>query len=168
MILISNQPVRLWTVTSHSVMKRKGKRLLILKMLFQYLKNGKRYVIPCCLFYRKIQLIMSCRSNRRILLNVSTALAVFLVSPKWTAGLLEGLRKSSVAMAILGFAAVMRPRLPSLIRSESGTPWCWYCLATETTKRRFAVTNLFFASSPFFPPFLIIWANSTSWSGVIL
>jgi hypothetical protein len=41
-------------------------------------------------------------------------------------------------------------------------------LATETTKRRFAVTNLFFASSPFFPPFLIIWANSTSWSGVIL
>ena len=122
MILISNQPVRLWTVTSHSVMKRKGKRLLILKMLFQYLKNGKRYVIPCCLFCRKIQLIMSCRSNRRILLNVSTALAVFLVSPKWTAGLLEGLRKSSVAMAILGFAAVMRPRLPSLIRSESGTP----------------------------------------------
>lgn len=61
-------------------------------------------------------------SFRRILLNVSTALAVFLVSPKWTAGLLEGLRKSSVAMAILGFAAVMRPRLPSLIRSESGTP----------------------------------------------
>ena len=36
----------------------------------------------------------------------STALAVFLVSPKWTAGLLEGLRKSSVAMAILGFVAV--------------------------------------------------------------
>ena len=40
----------------------------------------------------------------------------------------------------------MRPRLPSLIRSESETPWFWYFLATETTKRRLERTSLSSAS----------------------
>src|SRR3989475_7153625 len=33
-------------------------------------------------------------------------------------------------------AARIRPRLPSLIKSESDTPWFWYFLATDTTDRK--------------------------------
>ena len=43
-------------------------------------------------------------------------------------------------------AARIRPRLPSLIRSESDTPWFWYFFATETTKRRLERTSLSSAS----------------------
>ena len=43
-------------------------------------------------------------------------------------------------------AARIRPRLPSLIRSASDTPWFWYFLATETTKRRLLRTSLSSAS----------------------
>ena len=45
------------------------------------------------------------------------------------------------------WAARMRPRLPSLIRSASDTPWFWYFLATETTKRRLLRTSLSSASA---------------------
>src|SRR5688500_17981819 len=34
------------------------------------------------------------------------------------------------------FAALIKPRLPSLIRSGRLRPWFWYCFATDTTKRR--------------------------------
>src|SRR5207249_7542417 len=40
------------------------------------------------------------------------------------------------------WAARIRPRLPSLIKSESDTPWFWYFLATETTNRRLERTSL--------------------------
>ncbi len=43
-------------------------------------------------------------------------------------------------------AALMRPRLPSLMRSGRLSPWFWYCLATDTTKRRLAFVNLSNAS----------------------
>ena len=45
------------------------------------------------------------------------------------------------------WAARIRPRLPSLIRSASDTPWFWYFLATETTKRRLLRTSLSSASA---------------------
>src|SRR5512134_97769 len=47
------------------------------------------------------------------------------------------------------WAARMRPRFPSLIRSARETPWFWYFLATETTKRRLLRTSLSRASSSF-------------------
>jgi len=43
-------------------------------------------------------------------------------------------------------AARMRPRLPSLIRSASDTPWFWYFFATDTTNRRLERTSLSSAS----------------------
>src|SRR5689334_4509109 len=61
-------------------------------------------------------------------------------------------------------AARIRPRLPSLIRSESETPWFWYFLATLTTKRRFDRTSLSSASASLR---LMRWASSTSSSRVI-
>ena len=64
-------------------------------------------------------------------------------------------------------AALISPMFPSSIRSVRVSPWCWYCLATETTKRRLAVTNLSFARSPSGPPFLIFWASSISSSILI-
>src|SRR5213080_3599621 len=45
------------------------------------------------------------------------------------------------------WAARIRPRLPSLIKSERETPWFWYFLATETTNRRFERTSLSSATS---------------------
>src|SRR5215218_3108615 len=39
-------------------------------------------------------------------------------------------------------AARMRPMFPSLIRSDSDTPWFWYFFATATTKRRFERTSV--------------------------
>ena len=62
------------------------------------------------------------------------------------------------------WAALMRPRLPSLMRSGRLSPWFWYCLATETTKRRFALVSFSNAS---WSPSLIFRANSTSSSAVI-
>src|SRR5438128_7160529 len=62
------------------------------------------------------------------------------------------------------WAARIRPRLPSLIRSESDTPWFWYFLATDTTKRRFERTSLSSASSS---PCLIRCASVTSSSRVM-
>src|SRR6059036_3859014 len=62
------------------------------------------------------------------------------------------------------WAARIRPRLPSLIRSESDTPWFWYFLATDTTKRRFERTSLSSASASLC---LIRWARVTSSSRVI-
>ena len=59
-------------------------------------------------------------------------------------------------------AALIRPILPSSIKSVKVSPWCWYCFATDTTKRKLAVTSLFFALSPSGPPFLIFWASSIS------
>src|SRR5260370_19220042 len=62
------------------------------------------------------------------------------------------------------WAARISPRLPSLMRSESDTPWFWYFFATETTKRRLERTNLSSASSF---PCLMRWASDTSSSRVI-
>jgi hypothetical protein len=62
------------------------------------------------------------------------------------------------------WAALIKPRLPSLIRSGSERPWFWYCLATETTKRRLAFVK---RSSAFWSPCLINVANRTSSSGVM-
>jgi len=45
------------------------------------------------------------------------------------------------------WAARMRPRLPSLMRSARETPWFWYFLATETTNRRLERTSLSSASA---------------------
>src|SRR5688500_7613474 len=45
------------------------------------------------------------------------------------------------------------------MRSESETPWFWYFLATETTKRRLLRTSLSSASSS---PIRIRWARRTS------
>ena len=38
-------------------------------------------------------------------------------------------------------AALISPKLPSLIKSGKLKPWFWYCLATDTTKRRLARVN---------------------------
>src|SRR5213593_3606081 len=57
------------------------------------------------------------------------------------------------------WAARIRPRLPSLIKSERETPWFWYFLATETTNRRFERTSLSSASASLC---LIRWASVTS------
>src|SRR5687767_4533582 len=57
------------------------------------------------------------------------------------------------------WAARIRPRFPSLMRSESETPWFWYFLATETTKRRLLRTSLSSASAS---PSRIRWARRTS------
>src|SRR5690349_9197279 len=62
------------------------------------------------------------------------------------------------------WAARISPRLPSLIKSESDTPWFWYFLATDTTKRRFERTSLSSASSS---PRLIRCARVTSSSRVM-
>src|SRR2546430_11291279 len=62
------------------------------------------------------------------------------------------------------WAARIRPRLPSLIRSERETPWFWYFLATETTNRRLERTSLSSASASLC---LIRWASVTSSSRVI-
>src|SRR6185503_4312343 len=62
------------------------------------------------------------------------------------------------------WAARIRPRLPSLIRSARLTPWFWYFFATETTKRRLLRTSLSRDSSQ---PVRIDWASSTSSSRVI-
>src|SRR2546425_525833 len=61
-------------------------------------------------------------------------------------------------------AARIRPRLPSLIKSESDTPWFWYFLATDTTNRRLDRTSLSSASGSCC---LIRWASATSSSRVI-
>ena len=46
----------------------------------------------------------------------------------------------------------MRPTFPSLIKSDSSTPWFWYFFATDTTNRRFERTILSRASrSPPYP-----------------
>src|SRR6202008_1728619 len=62
-------------------------------------------------------------------------------------------------------AAFIKPRLPSLIRSLRDKPWCWYCLATDTTKRRFDLTSF---SSARWSPIWIFWASVVSSSGVII
>src|SRR2546428_10357225 len=62
------------------------------------------------------------------------------------------------------WAARIRPRLPSLIKSESETPWFWYFLATETTNRRFESTSWSSASASLC---LTRWAGVTSSSRVI-
>ena len=50
-------------------------------------------------------------------------------------------------------AALISPKLPSLIRSGRVNPWFWYCLATETTNRKFALVNF---SSAIWSPALIL------------
>ena len=60
-------------------------------------------------------------------------------------------------------AALIRPRLPSLMRSGRLRPWFWYCFATETTKRRFARVSF---SSATGSPLRMRCASSTSSSGV--
>ena len=62
------------------------------------------------------------------------------------------------------WAALMSPKLPSLIKSGRVSPWFWYCLATDTTKRRLALVSF---SSATWSPALIRCANSTSSSAVI-
>ena len=44
--------------------------------------------------------------------------------------------------------ACIRPRLPSWIRSSSGSPNAWYFLAIDTTRRRLDCTKVRCASSP--------------------
>ena len=62
------------------------------------------------------------------------------------------------------FAAFTKPKLPSFIKSDNFKPCPWYCLATETTNLKFALTS---ASKAFEFPALIFSASSTSSSAVI-
>ncbi len=62
------------------------------------------------------------------------------------------------------WAARMRPRFPSLMRSLRLTPWFWYFLATDTTNRRLLRTSL---SSDSSSPALMRIASSTSSSLLI-
>ena len=62
------------------------------------------------------------------------------------------------------FAALIKPKLPSLIKSPRVKPWFWYCLATDTTKRRFVFVK---RSNAAWSPSLIFCANITSSSAVI-
>ena len=55
---------------------------------------------------------------------------------------LKPLRQSNFSTACI------RPRLPSWMRSSSGSPEAWYFLAIDTTRRRFDCTNWRSASSP--------------------
>ena len=55
---------------------------------------------------------------------------------------LKPLRQSNFSTACI------RPRLPSWMRSSSGSPDAWYFLAIDTTRRRFDCTNWRSASSP--------------------
>ena len=55
---------------------------------------------------------------------------------------LKPLRQSNFSTACIS------PRLPSWMRSSSGSPDAWYFLAMETTSRRFDCTNWRSASSP--------------------
>ena len=55
---------------------------------------------------------------------------------------LKPLRQSNFSTACI------RPRLPSWMRSRSGSPDAWYFLAIETTSRRFDCTNVRSAVSP--------------------
>ena len=55
---------------------------------------------------------------------------------------LKPLRQSNFSTACI------RPRLPSWMRSSSGSPDAWYFLAIDTTSRRFDCTNWRSASSP--------------------
>ena len=61
-------------------------------------------------------------------------------------------------------AALISPRLPSLIRSGRLRPWFWYCFATDTTNLRFALVSF---SRAAWSPFLMRWASSTSSSTVM-
>jgi hypothetical protein len=61
-------------------------------------------------------------------------------------------------------AALIRPKFPSLIKSGKLKPWFWYCLATDTTKRKLARVNL---SRALWSPSRILRANTTSSSAVI-
>ena len=61
-------------------------------------------------------------------------------------------------------AAVIRPMLPSLMRSGRSRPRPWYCLATLTTKRRLASTRRPSASAS---PSLMRQASEASSSGVV-
>src|SRR5690606_1731805 len=61
-------------------------------------------------------------------------------------------------------AALIKPKFPSLIKSGKVKPWFWYCLATDTTKRKLAFVNF---SSALWSPALMRCANSTSSSAVI-
>ena len=56
-------------------------------------------------------------------------------------------------------AALISPRLPSLMRSPRVRPWFWYCLDTETTKRRLALVSF---SRAIWSPSRMRWASSTS------
>ena len=62
-------------------------------------------------------------------------------------------------------AALIKPKLPSLMRSLRGKLLFWYCLATETTNLKLDFTNFSNARSS---PCLIRCASSTSSSGVII
>ena len=62
------------------------------------------------------------------------------------------------------WAALISPIFPSLIRSGKVSPWFWYCLATETTKRKLALVR---RSRAILSPDLIRWASSTSSSAEI-
>ena len=55
---------------------------------------------------------------------------------------LKPLRQSNFSTACI------RPRLPSWMRSRSGSPDAWYFFAIDTTSRRFDCTNVRCASSP--------------------
>ena len=40
-------------------------------------------------------------------------------------------------------AALISPKLPSLIKSGKLKPWFWYCLATDTTKTKIGTCQFF-------------------------
>src|SRR3569833_2946239 len=39
------------------------------------------------------------------------------------------------------YAALIKPKLPSFIKSPRVKPWFWYCFATDTTKRRLVLVR---------------------------
>ena len=56
----------------------------------------------------------------------------------------------SCSVASFGQSNLLNAKTPSQIgvkstgqlKSDNDKPWCWYCFATDTTKRRLACTNL--------------------------
>ena len=71
------------------------------------------------------------------------------LKPRVSSNVLGGLDQSEVAL---------------VIKSGRESPWFWYCLATDTTKRRLARVIL---SRALRSPRLMAWASSTSSSIVI-
>ena len=115
--------------------------------------------------------------------NLARALLILFIEPTWLSGSLT-IRDCSASACRIDClihhtaydinlkplvsskrsAALISPKLPSFIRSGRLRPWFWYCFATETTKRRFALVSF---SRAMRSPCLMRCASSTSSSTLI-